>query len=159
MAGLKIKVKFDKLKNLKLALEKLGDEKTRNICKQVNDELAQRGLEKLYNETPVDSGQLRQGWRATTRGTNGKSYQVSYINNTSYASHVEMGWSQEPPFKEPVTGRKHIGMYVKAIDAQLVRPYIDGLHFTENAMNEFRLELPDIINGKVEEILKRELGL
>mgnify|MGYP003287533107 CR=1 FL=1 len=119
-----------------------GDEMFKSLTKEVG----QRLLAKVVKRTPVDTGELRQGWINNKNPTdvvvNGHTYSTKIINPVEYASYVEYGHRQTP------------GRYVPAIGKRLKKSWVEGQFFLTKSILEMENELPSIIEIKV----KQKLG-
>ena len=76
-------------------LEKeLSDNSRQQFMEDCAKELAARLLSKVIKRTPVDEGNLRRSWTASSGMNvekNGDNYQITIENTSSYASYVEYG--------------------------------------------------------------------
>ncbi|WP_413778130.1 HK97 gp10 family phage protein [Caproicibacterium sp. XB1] len=84
------------------------------FCTQMADQLAAELLRKCIKRTPVDTGKLKQNWRASAVRKEGDAYVVEVSNETLYASYVEYGHRQQP------------GRYVPAIGKRLKASWVPG---------------------------------
>lgn len=75
-------------------------------------------LGKAKDNTPVDTGVLRNGWHRT-RAVQGA---ITVYNNVEYAAHVEYGHRQTP------------GRYVPAIGKRLKKSFVPGKKMLHKAM-------------------------
>lgn len=75
-------------------------------------------LGKAKDNTPTDTGQLKNGWQRTRA----KQGTVTIYNNTEYAAHVEYGHRQEP------------GRYVSAIGKRLKKDFVPGKKMMHRAL-------------------------
>lgn len=110
------------------------EEALNKACAQTGELLAGRAK----NLTPVDTGQLRSGWKRS-RPENGR---VTVYNNTEYAGHVEWGHRQET------------GKYIPAIGKRLKKPFVEGRHMLRDAVAESEEYLEDDIAEILEAMLE-----
>lgn len=75
-------------------------------CPEKRDQFLTREAELLKGRaklhTPVDSGNLRNGWQRTAPHSNGA---IDVYNNTDYAAHVEWGHRVVNPKTKKFTGK------------------------------------------------------
>lgn len=92
-------------------------------------------LGKAKDNTPTDTGQLKNGWQRTRA----KQGTVTVYNNTEYATHVEYGHRQES------------GRYVSAIGKRLKKDFVPGKKMLHRAMLQtgktFRADAEAIVKG------------
>lgn len=93
-----------------------------------------QSLKILKNNTPVDTGGLRQSWTAEGPNYAGKAWTIKLINNAEYASFVEEGHRQTP------------GRYVPAIGKRLVASWVPGQFFMKRSMSQIEAQLPSLIS-------------
>lgn len=110
------------------------EEALNKACAQTGELLVGRAK----NLTPVDTGQLRSGWKRS-RAENGR---VTVYNNTEYAAHVEWGHRQEK------------GRYIPAIGKRLKKPFVEGRHMLRDAVAESEEYLEDDIAEILEAMLE-----
>lgn len=79
---------------------------------------AEQIIGKAKENTPTQTGTLKNGWRRT-RAVQGET---TVYNNTEYAAHVEYGHRQKP------------GRYVPAIGKQLKKSFVPGKKMLHIAM-------------------------
>lgn len=115
------------------------------VFKSLTKEVGQRLLAKVVKRTPVDTGELRQGWfdkkNPSDVVVNGYTYSTKISNSVEHASYVEFGHRQTP------------GRYVPAIGKRLKKSWVDGQFFLRKSVIETENELPSIIEGKVNQKL------
>ena len=85
-----VRVNIKGLEQFRDQLEKLD---VSAFCQAAAKELAARLLRMVIKNTPVDTGTLRSGWKASNISVkkDGDNYTVEIVNNTKYASYVEYG--------------------------------------------------------------------
>ncbi len=103
------------------------DEKLERLAKEgqvKQNQFAAQEAEVLISyakdNTPVQSGALRNGWHRT-RAAQGT---VTVYNNVEYAAHVEYGHRQQP------------GRYVPAIGKQLKKDFVKGKKMLHRSMQQ-----------------------
>lgn len=98
-------------------------------------ELAARLLAKTIARTPVDTGELRQGWTIGTIQKVGSNYLVEIINPVEYAKYVEFGHRT----------RNHEG-------------WVEGRFMLTISQEELEREMPAILDRKLQQFMDRFLG-
>lgn len=93
-------------------------------------EEALRTLTLTKENTPVDTGYLRNMWQVGDVKRSGQYLIVEIYNNVEYASHVEDGHRQTP------------GRYVPAIGKRLVARNVRGVHMARLAIKAIEKEMP-----------------
>lgn len=133
---------YRELVEFKKRLEAL---KANELLESMTKEAGNRLLAKVIDRTPVDTGELRQGWfnkkNPSDVVTDGFNYTTKISNNVGYASYVEFGHRQEP------------GRYVPAIGKRLKKAWVDGQYFLTKSEMELERELPQLIDAKLNEKL------
>lgn len=100
----------------------------------------------IIENTPVQTGELRQSWFITDVVKNGDTYEILICNNKEYASYVEYGHKQKP------------GRYVPAIGKRLTANWVDGKKMMTKSAAAFEAIIDEIIRKAVEEMFKKALG-
>ena len=78
------------IEEYKRKLEHLRDSGVNDIIIKATNEIAQRIFTLTVDNTPVDSGFLKNGWDIETE-QDGLRYKVTIFNNVEYAIYVEYG--------------------------------------------------------------------
>ncbi len=94
-----------------------------------------QAIKTLKNNTPVDTGTLREAWTVEGPSVSGGGWVVKVSNPTEYASYVEKGHRQTP------------GRYVPAIGKRLKASWIPGQFFMKNSLNAIDSQLPELITS------------
>lgn len=81
---------FDDMIDLQRKLQRMEDDWDAFLIACIK-ELAARLYAKVVMRTPVDTGELRRGWRIGEVQQRGKLFQVEIINPVEHALYVEYG--------------------------------------------------------------------
>ena len=95
--------------------------------------LLQEGLRVLTQtkeNTPVDTGYLRNMWQLGAVERKGDSLEITIYNTVEYASYVEYGHRQD------------VGRYVPAIGKKLKKAWVDGYYMATIAIKDIEEKLP-----------------
>lgn len=126
---------FDELNEKLERIAKEGAQKQNQFVEQEAEIL----VGNVKENTPVQSGHLRNNWKRT-RAVQGK---VTVYNNVEYAAHVEYGHRQTP------------GRYVPAIGKRLKKDFVPGKKMLHRAMLQtsktFKEDAEDIMKGLIDE--------
>lgn len=109
------------------------------------DFLLEQGLRALTltkENTPVDTGLLRNTWQLGPVKRSGSVLYIELYNLTEYASFVEDGHRQTP------------GRYVPAIGKRLKADYVAGKHMARLAIAQIEKEMPVRFEAKFKNWLK-----
>ena len=140
-----IEVDAGHLRAFETQVEALGKDMDwfyRELLKKLADQLEGD----IIQNTPVQTGELRQSWFITDIVKNGDTYEIVICNNKEYASYVEYGHKQKP------------GRYVPAIGKRLTANWVDGKKMMTKSAAAFEAMIDEIIRQAVEEMLKKALG-
>lgn len=131
-------ISFGGFDELNAKLERMAKEGTQKQNQFVEQE-AEILVGNVKENTPVQSGHLRNNWKRT-RAVQGK---VTAYNNVEYAAHVEYGHRQTP------------GRYVPAIGKRLKKDFVPGKKMLHRAMLQtsktFAEDAEDIMKGLIDE--------
>ena len=81
----------NQLKAFQKSLQDAIDHGTGEVAKQCVNKLAQTLLAGTQGDTPVITGTLRRGWKATPAVGKGDKYSATVYNDVEYAEYVEYG--------------------------------------------------------------------
>lgn len=81
----------NQLKAFQKSLQEAIDHGTGEVAKRCVNGLAQMLLAGAQNDTPVVTGTLRRGWKATPAVGKGDRYSATVYNDVEYAEYVEYG--------------------------------------------------------------------
>lgn len=114
--------------------KKLEALRANELLESTTKEAGQRLLAKVVKRTPVDTGQLRQGWfdkkNPSDVVTDGVNYTTKISNSVEYAGYVEFGH------------RTKNG-----------KGWVEGQYFLTKSEMELERELPELIDTKLKEKL------
>lgn len=96
------------------------------FCETMAKQLAQELLSRCIKRTPVQTGNLKRNWLASSVVHKGDTYEVTVENSTLYASYVEYGHRQQP------------GRYVPAIKKRLKKYWVIGKFMMTISANEIK---------------------
>jgi HK97 gp10 family phage protein len=103
-----------------------------------NNKRTKKGLERILIH---HGGQLRRSW--ISKPLNSSDYILQ--NNTFYAPYVEYGH------------RQRVGQFVPYIGKRLKKPWIEGQHFLQNAVDEIRPLAVNIARNNLNMQLRKAL--
>lgn len=145
-----------------------------NLQKALVEDLLKTGAKdlgsRLAMNTPVydgqrddyPAGQLRKGWFGGKDDVNvgeyvdrmrvqrnGSDYEITFKNEVKNTSGLEFGSFVEEGHEQEV------GRYVghNGVNARLVRPFVEGLKFTERSLNETEANLPHLMEGRLQDVI------
>lgn len=126
---------FQKVKVRTGELKKNGKPKTKTLSFYTMQGLAWRGYR---------GGTLKKGWQAAQNSYvhYGNVYSLTATNATEYSDYVNLGH------------RQHKGRFVPAIGKRLVRSYVPGRHFTQDAEEKVQPKAEKIVNKFIEKALQ-----
>lgn len=96
------------------------------FCEAMANQLAQELLVRCIKRTPVQTGNLKRNWLASSVVRRGDACEVTVQNSTLYASYVEYGHRQTP------------GRYVPAIKKRLKKSWVEGKFMMTISANEIK---------------------
>lgn len=110
-----------------------SSDEMKEIAEEILHEANGLAVQAIYENTPEVSGNLRAGWSPTDDAfgwgsklpvnRSGNRLTTNIYNPVWYASFVEYGHKQEP------------GRYVPAIEKQLVKDFVPGKYYANQAVN------------------------
>lgn len=125
-------------KELKALLGDIKDIDVKVLNKSVNE-----GVKVAKENTPVDTGFMKESWSATPTKKTNKKVEKGLINTADYSSFVNDGHRQE------------VGRYVPAIEKTLVKPWVEG-HFTnEKAISKVEQTMVVEFRKEVERVKRK----
>jgi hypothetical protein len=125
---------FDEWKRLNNDLKQLL-QRAPQFFEECIKELAGRLIAKTMARTPVDTGQLRQGWTIGQIIRTGNGFEVEVINPVDYAMYVEYGHRT----------RDHNG-------------WVNGRFMLTISIEELERELPAFLDRKLQQFIENGLG-
>ncbi|MBH0330125.1 hypothetical protein ABH14_10015 [Brevibacillus brevis] len=122
---------FEELKQYRDTLKQL-DREFPGFIEECIRELAARLLAKTIARTPVDTGDLRNGWTIGPIQREGDDYLVEIINPVEYAMYVEYGHRT----------RNHMG-------------WVEGRFMLTISQEELEAEMPAFLEQKIQQFMNR----
>lgn len=104
-------------------------------------EVAIQLQQKVMENTPVDTGHLRNNWNIGEIQKRGTEYYIEVYNNIEYAESVEYGHRQTP------------GRFVPGIGKRLVKDFVPGKHMMQLSMMEVQKHLPDYLRDWLDDFI------
>lgn len=120
-------------------LEALPHELDRALTRNMN-QLGNEWLNDCRNETPKDTGNLRDGFRLIPVDKRDGDFSVMIYNQVKYAAAVERGHRQKP------------GKFVPAIGKCLKRSWVPGYHMLDRSRQRAFLTVGKAARRAIDEV-------